>query len=128
MSLISKVRRQPALWFRRSGVDVYGSPTFDQPVEIVCRWDDTTENIVAADGEQRASRAIVMVDRLVSVGDLLLLVETITLHDTELNYLQYFSGNDQAWAMRTNRGCGEVIKVEVTPNMRNTESLIRAYI
>ena len=55
--------------------DGFGGFTYDEPALIKCRWDDKTELIRAANGEEKVSRAeILVIDDLVN-GGLLQLAE-----------------------------------------------------
>jgi len=67
------MRRQKAIWWRRLGADRYGSHTFATPVEIDCRWDDTTQEFVDEKAVFQASKSVAYVDRVMSVGDRLML-------------------------------------------------------
>ena len=47
--------------------DGYGGYTFDDPIEIKCRWEDRTELFVDPNGKEQRSTAVVYVDRAVAV-------------------------------------------------------------
>lgn len=114
MSLIKRMRRQKAVWWKRSSTtDEYGRYTFDEPVEIDCRWEDRAEEFVNKGGERLVSAAVVYVDRVMEAGDKLKLgaLESDTssnpVEETEAFEIQTFS------------------KI---PNLRNTETLLTAYL
>ena len=63
MSIITKMRKQTAVYWALSSYDEYGQPTWDSPVEIECRWEDKSEEFIVSDGTRQVSNAIVYVDR-----------------------------------------------------------------
>ena len=114
MSIITRMRRQKAVWWSKSNVDDYGRPTWNTPVEIDCRWEDAAQEFVKEDGEVNFSRSIVYVDRDMEVGDVLLLGELD-------------SGVDEA-DPKNNNGAWEVSRFEKTPNLKATEFLRVCYL
>ena len=78
MSIISRMRRQKAVFWSRTGVDGYGQPVYGSPVEIACRWDDEQREFIKADGTVGTSRSIAYVDRDMKPGDKLKLGEYTT--------------------------------------------------
>lgn len=73
MSVITRMRKQNAVWWQRnSTANKYGHFLYAAPVEIDCRWDDTTEEFRDSKGQTVQGRAVVYVDRAsVKVGDML---------------------------------------------------------
>lgn len=114
MSLITRVRKQKALWFAKSKFpNNEGDFDFHEPVEIACRWDDAITEIIQRDGSKVTSKAMVMVDRPMKAGDILVL-GTI----------------DQPLTKKPtgNEGGSPIIQFTATPNLRNTETLYVAYL
>ena len=79
-STLKKVRNQKAIYWANTGSDQYGDNTYAEPVEIDCRWDDhigevAGASITTAKGEIIQTRAIVIVDRDMQLGDRLKLGE-----------------------------------------------------
>lgn len=73
MSLITDMRKQKAVWWKRSTrPDKFGAYTFADPVEIDCRWTDQVGEFRNAKGEAQNSKAVVYVDRVMSIGDMLM--------------------------------------------------------
>ena len=66
---------QTAVYWAKAGVDNYGNPTFSDPVEISCRWEDVINEVVDASGTTIISKTMVLVDRDVLVGSALRLGE-----------------------------------------------------
>lgn len=70
MSLIKRMRKQKAVWWKRSLLpDRFGQYSFDPPIEIDCRWEDRAQEFVNPEGQTTVSRSVVYVDRLMVVGD-----------------------------------------------------------
>lgn len=65
------MRREKAIWWRRTGQDEYGASVFDDPVEIKCRWVERADQMVGKQGEIEVSKAKVYVDREMNEGDIL---------------------------------------------------------
>jgi len=58
----SRLLRQTITYWEPDSTDVYGNTSWDAGVEIKARWEEKTENVLNADGENVASRAVVYVD------------------------------------------------------------------
>jgi hypothetical protein len=71
MSLVNRIRRQRAVYWKRVGSNEFGEPVFDYPIEIKVRWEDQAGEFQNARGEIIISKALVYVDRLMFVGDYL---------------------------------------------------------
>lgn len=73
MSVISKMRKQFAVWWARNEPpDRYGRYTFAEPVEVACRWDDKSEQYKDRQGQLAYSTSTVYVDRVMHPGDRLM--------------------------------------------------------
>jgi len=94
--------------------DDYGKPMYSTPVEISCRWDDKTEEMVMADGTRDLSRAEIIVDRVVKVRGVLLLDSLENVSD-----LNNPKNNDGAYEIR---------RVDQNPDVKATKTLIRAFL
>lgn len=68
MSLISRMRRQKAVYWAPVDADGRGQTTFADPVEINCRWEETAVEFVNAQGATDTSQVVAYVDRDVEVG------------------------------------------------------------
>lgn len=70
MSVIKSMRRQKAVWWKRSDTtDQYGSYVFESPVEIKCRWEDSIGEFRNSLGQVMNTKATVYVDREMKPGD-----------------------------------------------------------
>lgn len=58
---LKKLYKQTAVYWGNPDPDGFGGCTFDDPVEIICRWDDVTKVISDGKGNVIISRAVVMV-------------------------------------------------------------------
>src|SRR5687767_12920186 len=74
MSLITDMRKQRALYWKKVGTDEYGHPAFDTAVEVKVRWEDQIGEFRNAKGDVTTSKAVVYVDRMMFKGDYLRLL------------------------------------------------------
>ena len=72
---LEEMLNQTAVLWVKTGVNSYGHPTFADPIQIVCRWEDTINEVVDASGTTMISRTRVFVDRDILVGSVLYLGE-----------------------------------------------------
>jgi len=121
MSLIKRMRRQKAVYWALQSEDSggddfddYGQPLVVAPVEIDCRWEDSTEEFIDADGVPQMSRAIVYVDRDVDVGGVLMLGTLADVDDVDNPKI-----NDAAW---------EIKRFDNFPDLKAKEFLKTAYL
>jgi len=73
MSIITKMRKQTAVYWELLSINRFGEKAYEDPVEINVRWEDRTEEFLDAGGERMYSQAVVYVDRDVTIGGVLLL-------------------------------------------------------
>lgn len=114
MSLITRMRRQQAVLFEANGTDSYGKPTYAQPVQIKCRWEDVAKEYIKANGETAMSQAVVYPERDVKPKDVLMLgtLDDVTAPDDP----------------KANEGAFEVMRFDKLPTIRATEFLLTAYL
>jgi hypothetical protein len=99
VSLIKKMRKQPAVWWASTGKDEFGVLTFAEPVQIKCRWDDSKGRFQNSKGFMVESKGTVYVDREMNLGDKLKKGELDTdtpespLDDLEAFEIQGFESN-----------------------------------
>lgn len=123
MGIISRMRRQNAIYWPPAGVDDYGLPATGQLVELILlpgggnyrvRWEDKTEEFLDSAGAKVLSTAKVYVPQLpdgseVLIGGFLWLGDRANLTDEV--------------APRNNPGAHEIRRYEATPNLKATETL-----
>ena len=109
MGIITKMRKQTAIYWASNGIDEYGQPEYALPVDIDCRWEDAHEEFIDGEGTRQVSQAIVYVDRDMEVGSVL-----------KLGVID--SGTDES-NPKNNDDAFEVRRFEKLPNLKNTEYL-----
>jgi hypothetical protein len=76
MGIQNFIRRrlnQKAAYWGNPQEDGYGGKLYDDPIEIDCRWEDTNQIILMANGEELLSRAIVFTEQDLEENGLLYL-------------------------------------------------------
>lgn len=59
MPAYTRNMNQICTYWAKSGVDVYGKPTYAAPVTLACRWEDKSELVRTPDGREVVSSSIV---------------------------------------------------------------------
>lgn len=114
MSIISKMRKQKAVWWQRSSTpNSHGRYSYEEPVEIDCRWDDAMQEFVGSAGEVLTSKSVVYPDRELAPGDM--------LQEGEID-------SNTPTDPREEDGPALVRGTAKTPNLRATETLYTAYL
>lgn len=103
------MRRQAASYWKRSEVDEHGKWSFEEPVEIKCRWTDDQVQFLNSQGELETSQSVVYVDREMGVGDWIRLGEL----SEESDPLQA-------------AGAHEIKAFRKTPDLRNRDTVYKA--
>jgi hypothetical protein len=115
MSIITRMRKQVAVWWGQSAApDAFGQPVWGAPVQIKCRWEDSVSEYIAKDGSTQRSTSRVYVDRVMKEGDLLRLGAITTLTNLSVP--------------KKNSGVWEIKSFNQLPNIRNSETLLTAYL
>jgi len=121
MSLITRMLKMTAVYWSTQSIesgglahDDYGQPLWSSPIEIKCRWEETTEEFISSNGTRQVSSVKVYVDRDMKEGEILMLGALIDVVD-ENN-------------PRSNQGAYEIKRFEKTPNLKITEYLRVVYI
>lgn len=71
MRLLTKMLRQKVVYWSYAGVDNFGKPKYNAPIEIKARWEDVVEQYLRADLVEATSLAKVYVDRDLTVKGVL---------------------------------------------------------
>jgi hypothetical protein len=66
---------QTCVYWAPSSIDKTGAVTYAAAVEVACRWDDFTQEILSVEGDTILSMASVMVDQNVAINGYLWLGE-----------------------------------------------------
>lgn len=113
MSVISKMRKQKAIYWAYTGIDQFGQKQYDVPVEISCRWEDVAEEFLDANGVKQISSSIVYVDRDIILGSILKLGEI---------------NDDLEEDPKSNDNVYDIKRFNKLPNFKNTEILRTVYL
>lgn len=114
MAFVTKYLVDKAVYWAplESGGD--GQPTYDDPVEISCRWREETQQMVGRDGTEWTSQIMVVVDRDVEEQGVLWLGTFSELEDAGDPF-----GNEDAWRIQ---------KFKKTSDLRGTDFVRRAFL
>lgn len=72
MSLIRKMRKQRAVYWKRGAPDEFGGAGYEPPIEIMCRWVSHIGEVRNQFGQLMDSKATVYVDREMFLNDMLM--------------------------------------------------------
>lgn len=72
MRIALKFMQQLAVYWAPLEPDQFGSPTWDTPVEVACRWEDIQEEFITPTGDREMSFAELMVDRDMEIKGVML--------------------------------------------------------
>ena len=108
MSIITRMLKQTAVYWERTGTNAYGEASFANPVEIEVRWEGRREIFFTVEGREEYSDAVVYVDRDMDVGDWLKLGDLTSSEATDPR------NATEAFMVRGRR---------YTPSFRATETL-----
>lgn len=120
MSLISKVRKQDAVWWPLTGHDRYGAPAYGDPREIKVRWTLTSKEVRGPDNTVIVATSAVFIDSKLKteqglqVGDMLW-----------LGKLDDYLGD---WSKPREHGADAIKSLATTPNLKNSETLLIGYL
>lgn len=114
MSLITRMRKQAAVYWAPSGLDRFGQPSFAAPVELTVRWEDRVGEFRDPQGELVSYTTIVYVGQDVLLGGRFLLGDMTSA----------ISASEPS----DNVGAQEIKAFSKVPNIRATEFLRQAYL
>lgn len=83
MSWVLRQLNQTVVYWGNPANDGYGGRTFDDPVELDCRWSDKQDLFIDIDGQEKRSEAVVWVESDVVVGGYLYLGDLDDLSSAE---------------------------------------------
>jgi len=114
MSLITRMRKQKAVYWPLLGADAEGSPLYEGPQEIDCRWEDMAVEFLDREGTKQVSQSVVYVDRDTPIGGLLMLGTLDSVLDVV--------------TPRNNTGVFEIRQFSKIPKLNLKETLLTAYL
>ena len=112
MGIISKMRKQTAVYWPPDSYDGFGQPVMGTAVEITCRWEDTHEQFLDKDGQEQTSSAKIYVSQDVELG----------------GYLWLGVIGSKPSNPKTDNDAWEIRKFENLPNLKATEFLKTAMV
>jgi hypothetical protein len=78
------MRTQHAIYWKNKGIDMYGRPTFEDPIVIKCRWDaHSPQNDVQDTQDSASNPTTVFPDRILVVGSYLMFGDQTVLDGIE---------------------------------------------
>jgi len=107
MSVITKMRKQDAVYWAPGAYDAYGQPTMGSATAITCRWEEIAEQFLDSENQVQVSNARVYVSQTVELGGMLWLG---VIGSAPANP----RADNDAWEIR---------KYESIPNFKATEFL-----
>ena len=110
---IKTVCVQTAVYWSNPVADGYGGFTFGTPVEIPCRWDETTALVMDARGQEIVSRATILVTQDLEVDGVLWLGFLRDLTATQ-------RGNPKSV-----EGAYVIKRIDKTPLFKSTTEFVR---
>jgi len=75
MSWYSRGLNQTLIYWAKGGQDVYNKPSFSNPVNKDCRWQEKEELFLDSEGKEKKSQAVILVDEDMAEGDFVYLGE-----------------------------------------------------
>jgi hypothetical protein len=71
--VLAKFTNQNLVYWQKTGADTFGKPTYADPVEIRCRWEDRRSERLRPDGRFVATTAYILIGVPLIVGSLVFL-------------------------------------------------------
>lgn len=116
MDILRKLRQKCVYWSIDS-TDEYGTNTFDEAIEMQCRWENVTELFIDSTGASIPSKSIVYTEFDVEEGGWLFegeLTDLPSVYDDPVDLVQ--------------EGALEIKKFNKLPDLKAEEFLRRAYL
>jgi hypothetical protein len=114
---LARRQRQKIVYWAPLGADAYGRPTHASPVEVKGRWEDGTDEVITADGTNTYSSAKVYSATPMLPGGWCMLGTLDEVEDST------FPDN-----AKESRRVFEIVVVSISPNAKNKESLVTAFL
>ncbi len=111
MNLDRMMNQIATYWSPTGSVDIYGKPTWNTPVQIPCRWEAKTAQVMSKRGEEIVSKA------------------RVYLNGYTVHYDGYlYRGVSAATVPPDVTDAFEIQAIGETPSLRNLESLTTVYL
>lgn len=115
-NVVKKFAVQTAVYWANPTRDGRGNTTFDSPVDILVRWDDKTQVITDAQGNEKVSRAEILSNQ-----------EMAELEFLFLGSLSDFASGADLSNPKTIVGAYHIITKTKVPAPRKTDDFVRTY-
>lgn len=114
MRIIAECQKDRLIYWEYSGADEYGQPTYSNPKQLTCRWDDCQKQVFAEDGSPVFSKIELIVPQALKLKSLVKKGQ--------------LTGSINQSNPRANDGVHEILMVEETPMLRTRSvTLFEAY-
>ena len=108
------MRKQNAVYWAIASIDGHGQEVYASPVQIDCRWEDSNEEFLDANGDRQISNAVVYTDRDTTPKGVLMLGVLADITD--------------AVNIKENSGAWEIRKFNKLPTLNAKEFLRTAFL
>lgn len=120
MSIIEKMRKQKAVWWKKTGADKFGKNTYAAAIEVKCRWEDGKGETINQQGITVPKSCTVYPDRVMDPGDVLMLITLAELTNDQIN-----SQDPERLKVGVSEGLA-INNFSIKPNLRNTKKVYTA--
>jgi hypothetical protein len=110
LNIAGSLNQTATYWAPSGSTDLYGKPTPSAPVQIPCRWEERSSQVISKKGEEIISKARVFM-----------------LQDVSLDGYLYLGASAQA-DPNNQSGVYEIQAMSRTPDLSNLESLVTVYL
>lgn len=110
MSLYSRNMNQLATYWAPGALDGYGNVSFSAPVQMMVRWQDSTELFRGDDGQEYTSSAIIYSSEQVEKKGYFYLGESSELNPRDVD------------------GAREIRQRGTSPDLRNNQTLLKVWL
>lgn len=114
VGVAKRTMKGTAVYWPPAELDEFGKPTWGDPEEISCRWDDDQEEFIDTNGDRQMSMAQLIVDRDLELQGVIFQGTISDLTDP----------NDP----KKNEGAWEIRKVMKTPDFKGKKYLREVYL
>ncbi len=119
LQFVESVCVQTAVYWGNPRSDGLGGTEYDAPVEVKCRWDDTTNVVTDSKGAEVVSSATLLVTQDLDVDGFVMLG---SLADVEIDDS---SGGEDYLSPQEVVGAHRIIRADKNPLFRSTDEFVR---
>ena len=115
---IKKVCVQTAVYWGSPTKDGYGTMTYDDPIEVQCRWAEKQSIVIGTDGKERVSKAEILVTEDLDIQGLLYLGYLTDIED-------YYESNGTTIDLDSVDDVFEIIAFNKVPMIKSRTVYVR---